>query len=274
MKSVWRFLQFLRFPMFLVPVLIFGVGMAASGAWWPLGQQGALALGAMTLLAAATFTYNGYEDRFIDERKGNAFAAQHPAAAAWVSGGLYAGSLTVAAALGTRPLMLFLVYTLCSVAYSRWLVKILVIKNFAAALLSAILVLLGGTVVGQVTTTHIILAVTIFFAITAMEIVKDIEDLPVDAGYRRTLPAVLPLPVLRRIVLGLVLLAATALLLLPHSTQTYLVALGPALICFLTAALLLPPKLSPHAGRPSRQLLYAGLWFGALAMLLAVRSTA
>lgn len=268
MRKFFKFLQFLRFPMFLVPVVVFVVGIIEATHTWPMRVQDILSILSMVCMAAAMFTYNDYEDRAIDARKGNAFAFEHPRIALWVSVGLYTASLGLAITQGLKVASIFTVYAIGTLAYSRWIVKRMGWKNVVAAFLSAALLPMGGAIAQTVTTRALVMGGIVFFAILAMEIIKDIEDVPVDQGYRTTLPHVLPMQTTRVIVATLITTAILLGLLVRPSTGRFYLLMSPAILCFAIGTILLPTSQTPTAGRTSRRWLYAGLWFGAVAMVL------
>ena len=255
--------------MFLVPAGVFIAGTIQSqGQILPQTSYLWLAIIAMILIAAATFTYNGYCDREIDRRKGSPFAADHPRIALLFPIALYAISLILSADLGLKLFLTILFFSAATLAYSAYLTKVLVVKNVAAAAISASFILGGGWISEGISHQHWLWALIIFLAILAMEIIKDAEDREADRGFRRTLAASWSWRAIRWLVFSLIIMAVVISLFLPSHSGIFDFFWILTALAFLAGWLILPTDFNLGKVRLSRRIIYAGLWFG-LGMLIA-----
>ena len=270
MIPLLKFVRFIRFPMFLVPAGVFLAGMVLSIRGWPVGGSQWLAIAAFICLAGGTFSLNGYYDRFIDQRKGSSFAVNYPRTALGIALGWYVLGFIFTIVSSEDIFLIYILFVIGTVLYNRWLANIFIIKNFTAALLSASLVLAGGWAVGVVARPHWLWSVIIFGGISAMEIIKDMEDVKADQGFRVTIPMKLALPKVQWLVLALILLAVTVSLSLVPSTILFYAFWALTLLSFLRGWYVLPLVRDPGRARLARRWIYAGLWFGLLMMITSL----
>lgn len=268
MNSPWRYFRLIRFPMFFVPVGAFIVGMIESRHAWPNGSHDALAILGVIFIAAGTFAYNGYEDREIDARKGEAFAKQHPLRSLTVALTTFAIGVLLSVLVDLATFLALSAFTLAALAYSRFGVKLLAVKNLTAAFLSAILIVLGGISAGAVTARHWVSFAMAFFGVTAMEIINDVEDREADRGFRITLSMMLPPSVIKGITLLLVVGALFFGLQLAIASVWFAIFYAISAATFLASVFALPDDRSSSVRLPKR-FLYFGLWFGVAALLVA-----
>lgn len=258
--AIVDFIRFTRFPMFLVPVGAFIGGMAVNTRRLPEGGEW-LAIVATVCLSAGMFAFNGYCDRKIDKRKKMFFANWHPRFTLFYSLVLYL--LAVALPEFGSPFFLTMVgLTVGTILYSLVLVNIPGLKNVGAAVLFAAFILVGGIAVGGVNSHHWHLFAVICLAITAMEVVKDVEDVSCDRGSRETLPAIFTMTTIQFIVFCLIAAAAVVAFFLPHAEKSFY-AWWLATVClFLAGWDKLPSQLDTVRAASARRYIYAGLWFG------------
>jgi 4-hydroxybenzoate polyprenyltransferase len=246
--------------MFLVPVGVFVLGMLAGS--FDVTPDFWVGMASMICISMGIFAINGYYDRHIDERKGKPFALRNPQKALVISLSVYGAGLCIAV-FGGRPLFFVMVmFTIASIVYSVYCTKLLFVKNGVAAGISALFFLAGGYVVGRTDAFVIIWTAIIFLAICSMEIIKDIEDVEVDRGMRKTIPMVFSMAYIRRIILML-MLSASALVLTVRTERTafYLFWLLTT-AAFLLGWRLLPQTLDSARAKLARRSIYAGLWLG------------
>lgn len=264
---VVAFLRFLRFPMTLAPVAgyvagwMIGRGVLAPG---PADLRGTLA---MLGLAVGALAYNGYEDRAIDAGKDTRFALEHPGGALTAAAVGYATTFALAATLPPVGRLGFLVLSVVSILYSRFLVFVPGVKNLAAAAMSGTFVWLGGAAGGSLTATHVPAALSAFFGILAMVLVEDIEDQPVDQGRRTTLAMVLPPPVVKAVVLVSVAAAVLTAAALGSDKAVFLIPFFLAASAFVLGAWLLPSRSGAPPPTLSRWLVWNGLFVGLVALV-------
>lgn len=264
-----RILRFLHLPMSLIPALALVAGIVQARRGWPVGFHDWLAIGAMVILSMAIFADNGYHDRQIDLKKGQPFALEHPALARRIGFYLYTVSVILAAFVGITVALYFFLLALASMVYSAWAVKIPGLKNLMAAAVSASFLLLGGTIAGHLTTVHWVSAVAILLVITAQEIIKDVEDVTADQGWRRTLPMLWSTTRLRTAVWALIISGLAVTWLVRTQTIWFWASFGMATTCFIMAAASFSRGDIQRGGRIGRRWMYAGLWFGVMALTAA-----
>ena len=270
MQLIWQYLRLIRFPMTFAPVGAFVVGIIQSQKRWPSSPDELISIVAIFFLSAGTLAYNGYEDRDIDARKGEPFAKLHPKVALFVAIISFSIGTALSRMASVKIVLLFLFFVLAAVLYSRVCVKIPVLKNVLAALLSAFLILFCATVGSSVNIFNLLTTLVIFFAIMAMEIVKDVEDIEVDRGFRITLPHLMPMSHIRITVAFCITGAISIGFIFPSRTVPFIILYAIASAAFMMAVLRLPNRLTPEIDHVPRKLIYVGLWIGLMAFLAPV----
>ncbi len=268
MKTLWRYLRIIRFPMTFAPVGAFIAGMIQESGKFPVLPSELLAMLAMFFLSAGTLAYNGFRDRDIDARKGESFAKQYPKKVQIAAILCYVACLAVAGIISLSTFLVFALYVGATIVYSRYGVRLPGLKNALASFLSASLVLFGAYVVGGINQASLITTLVFFFAITAMELVKDLEDIEADRGYRATLVMVLPLGYIKYIA-GVCVAGAIAIgFLFPVRTVLFGILYTAASAAFVVALFRLPLHITTLIDHTPRRLIYVGLWIGLAAFIL------
>lgn len=268
MRTLWHYLRLIRFPMTFAPVGAFIIGMVQSRNKLPTSPDAFLAMLALFFLSAGTLAFNGFYDREIDARKGESFAKYYPKKALATAITCYAICLVVSAAVSGYALLLFTLYTGATIAYSRYGVTIPALKNIFASFLSATLVIFGASIAGGINLANLITSLVFFFAVTAMELVKDLEDIEADREYRVTLAMLLPLQHIKLITGFCVAGAIIIGFLFPQRTSLFGILYVFASVAFIAALFRLPRQIASPVDHLPRRLIYSGLWIGLVAFVV------
>ncbi len=142
-------------------------------------------------VCAGGMAVNDYYDRELDVVKGRPVATGEisPRDALTVASLSYALGIFLSALLSPAHLFLAALISLVTYVYSRYTRNRKYLGNFLVAAGPALSFIFGA--LGGESSLVILLSVAAFLASMAREIVKDLEDLPVDLGYKNTLPMVI-----------------------------------------------------------------------------------
>ncbi len=149
---------------------------------------------AMGFIAAGAYCMNDFSDRNLDR-------VVHPerviptgrisaSTVLRLSILAFAASGIILAFQGTVSLMFGAVFVILLVAYSPLKNTLGIFGNITMALLPTLVVVYGYSIVKSITgdPSLIFLAAIVFFAILSQEVIRDVEDMDKDLGFRKTLP--------------------------------------------------------------------------------------
>lgn len=180
--------------------------------------------------------FNDYVDRVHDRKKGKCFASENSKALRWfwaTLSGVTAVSLGLVAQQSMAVAVFCMVVWTIGVLYSyvpHWYV----IQNLIVAACSASPVLAGNMYSQDLSLKAVALSLAIFFIVLIREIYKDIEDVVIDKGYKKTLPVVIGVP-------------ATVLRLLPLTVAWFGCLLAYPNVWVRAVAIMIVPTLWIHA---------------------------
>ncbi len=150
-----------------------------------------LSMAVVALFTAAGNSLNDYYDRDIDK----VAHPERPIPSGGVSAviaralaiGLFAAAFVLSLFVNMWSVGIVIVSIAIIVGYERWLKAEGLAGNLAISWLTGALFLFGGAAVGRLELAWILAALA-FLATLGREIVKDIQDIEGDKGFRRTLP--------------------------------------------------------------------------------------
>jgi 4-hydroxybenzoate polyprenyltransferase len=147
------------------------------------------------LVCGGGMVINDYFDLEIDRKqhpeKALVSGRIKPKAALLYSALLFLAGIVLAFLyLPTTAFIIALAFTILLVAYSRFLGKAKYLGNWVVASGTAFTLVFGASLVGNYTVVAW-LAIAALFANLARELIKDVEDLKVDKGFKQSLPMVL-----------------------------------------------------------------------------------
>lgn len=217
--------------------------LLAGAAWEPTLPVGA-SIVASVAFAAAGNVRNDMGDVAIDRtahpERPLVTGLVQPQTASGMALGLYLVALGLAIQVSWAGLLLVAAALPVMEGYERWGKARGFPGNLAIALLTAAPWVLGALAAGHVGPAVLAVALLAALATAAREILKDIEDMPADAGHRVTLP--MRIGKRRAAITAAAFLGAAVLLSpLPWLLETilgkvYIPAVGAADACFLAAA--------------------------------------
>ena len=147
------------------------------------------------IICGAGMAINDYFDRGIDKKlhpnKAIPSGRISPKAALAFSLLLFAGGNTLAFAfLPAASVVIALAFTLLLIAYSAFLTRAKYLGNFVVASGTAFTLVFGASLLGNYAVVAA-LALAALFANLARELIKDMEDLEADRGFKKSLPMLL-----------------------------------------------------------------------------------
>lgn len=196
---------------FIAAIGVFvGYSVASAGISFP--PELMLGMFSAFLITAAGNLVNDYFDMEIDRRqwkKSPLLSGQvMPRDILVAAIILFAVGIGQALFINTAALTIAIVVSALLVVYSAIMLEHKYIGNFVVALGTAMTILYGAAIVGNYTWA-LIFAFSAFLANIAREITKDIEDIPIDKGVKRTLPMLLDFEWVKRLVFFLYATAIT-----------------------------------------------------------------
>lgn len=146
------------------------------------------------LICGAGQTINDFFDLKIDRKlrpeKPLSSGKIRPQAALIYSIALFALGNISAFIAGFTPLIIALIFTALLIVYSAVLAKLKYVGNWVVAAGTAFTLIFGASISGNYSIV-IFFAVAALFANVSRELIKDLEDISADKGFKQTLPIVL-----------------------------------------------------------------------------------
>lgn len=172
-----------------------------------------VAMASAFLVCGGGMAINDYYDRAIDKKlhpeKPIPAGKVSPKAAMAYSALLFlAGNALAFHYLAATPFFIVFAFTLLLIAYSRFLSKAKYVGNIVVASGTAFTLVFGASLVGNYSAIAFF-AASALFANIARELIKDLEDLKADAGFKKTLPMILNKKTIGLLVLACYLAAIT-----------------------------------------------------------------
>ncbi len=163
-------------------------GVDDVGSFW---SEIALSMAVVASFTAAGNSLNDYYDRDIDKvahpERPIPSGAVSASAARSLSLGLFGLAFALSLFISLWSVGIVIVSIAIMVGYEQWLKAEGLAGNLAISWLTGALFLFGGAAVGRLEIAWILAALA-FLATLGREIVKDIQDIEGDKGFRRTLP--------------------------------------------------------------------------------------
>lgn len=207
---------------------------------------------AFGLITAHIMMFNDWVDRWHDRKKGKTLVSDHESE--------FRKHL-----LAHAGVLLFLLSVIANFfdpwvagfAAGVWVIGLLysytrqwfVVQNVIVALCSASPILCGAVHAGELTAPVGVVFLALATLIMMREILKDIEDAPIDGGYKKTLPVVNGHASAVMVVISLNFLLALCFVIYPHTWAWGVGALVLAPTQFLNALLLLQRERFPKCKR-------------------------
>jgi len=144
------------------------------------------------LICAGGMTINDYFDRVIDKKlhpnkaiPSGRVKAEHALIYSMLL--FLAGNLLAFIFLPRIPFAITFIFTILLMVYSKFLSKAKYIGNFVVASSTAFTLIFGASLIGNYYVAAV-LAFSALFVNLARELIKDLEDIKADRGFKKTLP--------------------------------------------------------------------------------------
>lgn len=218
------------------------VGFALYGEVpWNIGVTTAIAFAGLTM---SIMVFNDWKDREHDRKKGKCFASEHSAALCsyWVWLSAVTGMFLLWLAMQDIHVAALCAVVWCvGIAYSyvpHWYL----VQNVIVAVCASSPALCGAVYYGSVNA-ECALTFLLFMSLLFMaEVYKDIEDAPIDSGYKATLPVRIGHIPTVCCLIGLTYIPAMLAVLHPNPWVLRVMYVGAPLLVFSQACMLLNPE--------------------------------
>lgn len=161
--------------------------LISSHSWHipPLVLMEALVL---MLITSFGMAWNNFQDRQMDLKKGRSFAYNNPGKSLALTLVLLVISVTVLPQFTGKNFNLACTIMAVILFWYSYISRIILVDNLIVAAFSAWLIIVTTDNIFQLSSIQISLTLIIFLLILGREILKDVEDVKIDRGYRNSIP--------------------------------------------------------------------------------------
>ncbi|MEM4327259.1 MAG: UbiA family prenyltransferase [Candidatus Diapherotrites archaeon] len=210
-------------------ISIFGVlvGFILSSGYFEFSNKLLLLLVSVFAITGAGNAINDFFDADIDKRLGR--KKQEGKTSYWLSLSLFTIGIFLSAFVNFHAIIIASVSSLALIIYAGLLQKFKYVGNWLIAILTAFTIFYGATLNGSYGLVFFP-ALSAFFANGAREIIKDLEDLKGDKGYKITLPMLVGIEKIKKIVFFIFLFSIVCAFLAFYNMKNQIIYLSGFLV--------------------------------------------